>query len=128
MNEQHKQWLIYAEDDLRFAEVGLKENFYTQVCFHAQQTIEKCLKGTLIALNRTYPKSHNLLELAKRLPELPLKDYYESLIIIDGYYIPIRYPDATPGGKPSGAPDKDEASAALDTAKKIWDIVTGFLS
>lgn len=128
MSGQHEEWLAYAEDDLRFAELGFKEGFYTQVCFHSQQTIEKSLKGTMVALKRIYPKSHNLLELAKKLPELSLEKYYEELTIIDGYYIPIRYPDATPGTKASGQPNKTEAGDALNTARKIWDIVSRFLS
>lgn len=128
MNAQHKEWLARAENDLQFAQIGLKEGFYAQVCFLSQQVIEKCLKGTLVALNRTYPKSHSLKELAGQVPELNLKNFYESLTIIDGYYTPIRYPDAQPGSKTSGPPNKMEADTALKTAQKIWNIVVKYLS
>ena len=127
MSEQYKQWLQHARDDLKFAFLGLKNNFYTQVCFLSQQVIEKSLKGALVAFDRPYPKSHNLRELAKKLPELSLKDYIGSITIIDSYYTPIRYPDTSAGMKSSGPPNKKEAKQAYDTAKEIYNYVLHFL-
>lgn len=123
----HEEWLDKAEDDLRFAEIGLREAFYTQVCFLSQQSIEKTLKGALVSLNRSYPKIHSLRELAKKLSELDLKIFLEPLTLIDGYYVPLRYPDAAPGMKADGEPNKEEAGEALSTAKKIFDLVSEFL-
>lgn len=128
MTERHEEWLARAEDDLRFANVGLKEGFYAQVCFLSQQVIEKCLKGSLVALGRTYPKSHNLRELALKLPELSLNKYKEQLAIIDGYYVPLRYPDAVAGSTVSGPPTKDEAKRALALARKIFNTVSSFVA
>ncbi len=128
MSAPHEEWLTRAENDLRFAELGLREGFYSQVCFLSQQVVEKCFKGALVALGRSYPKSHSLRELASKLPELSLKKHVEALTILDGYYVPIRYPDAAPGMKAGGSPNKGEASAALDTARAIWDIVAKHLS
>ncbi|MFA4974728.1 MAG: HEPN domain-containing protein [bacterium] len=128
MSAPHEEWLTRAENDLRFAELGLREGFYSQVCFLSQQVVEKCFKGMLVALGRSYPKSHSLRELASKLPELSLKKHSEALTILDGYYVPIRYPDAAPGMKAGGAPNKGEARVAIDTARAIWDIVTKYLS
>lgn len=128
MIEQHEEWLDRAEDDLKFAEVGLREEFFAQVCFHSQQCIEKCLKATLVSLGRPYPKSHNLQELMQKLPELKLDQWLEGISIIDGYYVPIRYPDAMPGMKSSGPPNREEAKDALDVAEKVFGEVTRFLS
>jgi len=128
MSGRHEEWLSKAENDLQFAEVGLKEGFYAQVCFLSQQAIEKSLKGAMVALGRSYPKSHNLMELSKKLPELSLKKYAEHVAIIDGYYVPLRYPDAMPGTKASGAPNKAEAAQALSIARKIFSFVSEFLT
>ncbi|MBI4125808.1 MAG: HEPN domain-containing protein [Deltaproteobacteria bacterium] len=128
MQKPHDEWLAKAEDDLQFARVGLKEGFYSQVCTLAQQTIEKSLKGTLVARQRPYPKNHSLRELAKKLPELKLDWWMESLTIIDGYYVPLRYPDAAAGTKASGPPNEEEAKEALKTAEEIFGHVGAFLS
>lgn len=128
MSGRHEEWLARAEDDLKFAGVGFEQGFYSQVCFLSQQVIEKSLKGSLVAYGRSYPKSHNLRELAKKLPELSLKEYSEQLTVIDGYYVPIRYPDAAPGMKASGPPNMREAEEALETAKNIYTFVREFLS
>lgn len=123
MSGPHSEWFDRAENDIQFAEVGLREGFHAQVCFLSQQAIEKLLKGSLVILDRPYPKSHNLRELAKLLPELKMKEHYESLTIIDGYYVPIRYPDGIPGSTPAGSPNRSEAESALETAREIWNLV-----
>ncbi len=45
MNENSKRWLYFAYEDLRVAELVWGQAIYNQVCFHAQQCIEKALKG-----------------------------------------------------------------------------------
>ena len=127
MNEELDHWLARAEDDLRFAEVGLREQFFAQVCFLSQQCIEKCLKGALVALDRSYPKSHNLRALRKLVPELALDPWRMAIDIIDGYYVPLRYPDALPGMKSSGPPNESEAKEALTTAQEIFSLTATFL-
>lgn len=127
MSGPHEEWLEKAEDDLKFAEIGLKEGFCAQVCFLSQQAIEKCLKGTLVFLGRSYPKVHGLRELSKLIPELDLKEWATALTIIDGYYVPLRYPDAAAGSKASGPPSKEEAGEALKTAEAVSEQVKRFL-
>ena len=61
--KEHEEWLDRAESDLRFAQVGMREDFYTHVCFLCQQTVEKALKGYLIFKARKYPRIHLLLDL-----------------------------------------------------------------
>ncbi|OGQ46508.1 MAG: hypothetical protein A3H42_03735 [Deltaproteobacteria bacterium RIFCSPLOWO2_02_FULL_46_8] len=124
MKKPHEDWLSYAEDDLKFAQLGLKEGFYTQVCFHSQQGIEKSLKGYLVFQKKNYPKTHGLLELARLMPELGLKEMQSQLALVEDYYVPVRYPDTAAGMKSSGPPNLEEATEALQTAKKVFEIVT----
>ena len=49
MTGQHDPWFASAKEDLDFAEVGLEHEYFSQVCFLAQQSSEKALKGLLIA-------------------------------------------------------------------------------
>ena len=44
MSEDSDRWLIFAEEDLRIAELALPHGIYNQVCFHAQQCAEKAIK------------------------------------------------------------------------------------
>ena len=127
MKKAHEEWLERAQDDLRFAEVGLRERFYSQVCFLSQQAIEKCLKGALVFSKRPYPKSHSLGELSRKLPEMHLEVWREKLAILDGYYVPLRYPDAAPGTTQSGAPNKKEATEAFTTAEEIFQAVARYV-
>ena len=57
-----KEWLVYAEMDLASAEFLLA--MYPQpiaiICYHCQQSAEKCLKGLLSLKNQTSPKTHDL--------------------------------------------------------------------
>ena len=127
MSGAHEEWFAKAENDLKFAELGLKEGFCAQVCFLSQQAIEKALKGVMVALGRSYPKSHNLLELSKKLPELDLAKHLPEIAIIDGYYVPLRYPDAAPGMKASGEPSNEEAARALACARGVFNAATEFV-
>lgn len=44
MTEPHK-WLEFAHEDLVLAEAAFEKQIDNQVCFHAQQGVEKALKG-----------------------------------------------------------------------------------
>jgi hypothetical protein len=57
--------LAYAEDDLRMARLGLEEGIYNQVCFHAQQCVEKCLKALLAKEGGLVPRTHKVDDLWK---------------------------------------------------------------
>ena len=123
--QPHEQWLTRAEDDLSFAQLGLRENYFSQVCFLSQQVVEKCFKAFLLAKGRTYPRLHKVIELAALCPEMQedLEPLKTELKLIDEFYIPTRYPDAIPGGLPGGAPSADDAALALQTANAILGLV-----
>jgi len=66
-----RQWVIKAENDLRNAEhtLTLKENCpYDTVCFHAQQCVEKYLKGLLTFAGVDFPKIHDIGEIIRLVP------------------------------------------------------------
>lgn len=92
-----QQWVIKAENDLKAAEhlLTLKDDCPTEVvCFHAQQGVEKYLKALLTLLDIDFPKSHDLGELLKLLPQdksVPLT-IHEAEKLTD-YAVSARYPD-----------------------------------
>ena len=92
--QPHEQWLARAEDDLSFAQLGLRENYVSQVCFLSQQVVEKAFKAFLLAKGRPYPRLHKVIELANLCVELekdldPLKN---DLKLLDEFYIPTDTP------------------------------------
>jgi len=125
MSEAIERWLAFAQEDMRMAELALKEGIYNQTCFHSQQCVEKAMKGALIHhQGETLPRTHSIADLLRLLPEAWFSDARADLIeTMDDYYIPTRYPDALPGTLPEGLPGKPEAEEAIVLARKVVEEV-----
>ena len=121
--EEGLKWLEFAREDIRMAELAMGEGIYNQVCFHAQQCVEKSLKAILAAEGRDIPRTHKVVDL---IPEVnavvgeDLFERFEGIEILDQYYIPTRYPDAVLGVLPEGMPGEREAAEALEFARGVW--------
>jgi len=93
-----REWIAYADDDLRFAHIGLtlpgeQRPPYHLVAYHAQQCAERYLKAYLVCLGIDFPRTHNistLLELCSDHGEWPLtlRDAEE----LTDYAVASRYP------------------------------------
>ena len=120
-----QQWIIKAEGDLKAAEhlLTLKDDCPTEVvCFHAQQGVEKYLKALLTLLDINFPKSHDLGELLKLLPQdknIPLT-IHEAEKLTD-YAVSARYPDD------AESLSLLEAAEACEIAKRISSAVRACL-
>ena len=120
-----QQWVIKADSDLKAVEhlLTLKGDCPTEVvCFHAQQGVEKYLKALLTLLDVYFPKSHDLGELLKLLPQdksVPLT-IHEAEQLTD-YAVSARYPDDT-----EIIPIL-EAIEAGEIAKRVSSAVRGYL-
>jgi len=123
MNEASR-WLTFARQDLRVAELVLREGIYNQACFHAQQCVEKALKA-LISHSRASapPKTHDITDLVNFLPADWLGDMKNDLLKLDDFYIPTRYPDALPGMLPEGLPLRSDAEEAVRLARTLLERV-----
>lgn len=121
MNETANRWLTFAREDLQVAEVVLAEGIYNQVCFHAQQCVEKALKAALLRQGHVPPRTHSITDLLSLFPQDWLADLRDDLGGLDDFYIPTRYPDALPGTLPEGLPGEIEAEEALTLARAVLD-------
>jgi HEPN domain-containing protein len=65
-----KEWVTKAENDLKSASyiLKMKDCPVDNVCFNAQQCVEKYLKALLITQGLKFPKTHDLGELLVLLP------------------------------------------------------------
>jgi len=102
-----RRWLEKAENDLLTATTLLKLGRQCPtdtVCFHAQQCIEKYLKGLLVWRSRSFPKTHDLTALMGLLaaadrPELSADEQemltrYATVMRYPGDYAPISLAEA----------------------------------
>lgn len=121
MSKASERWWQLAADDLRVAELVLREGIYHQACFHAQQCVEKALKGVLVhSSDVAPPRTHSIADLLTRVPPGWFSDLREPLAeTMDQYYIPTRYPDALPGSFPEGLPGKEDAEEAVLLASRV---------
>ena len=116
-----ERWRRQAANDLDFARIALRERFYAQACFIAQQAAEKAAKAIAYGLGERTVIGHSLVTLISRYgdraPEL--KDLRELAGILDQYYVPTRYPNGLAGGVPFEAFGESQAAAAVDAADRF---------
>lgn len=115
-----KDWLLFAENDLKTAKAALADDIPSNACFMAQQTVEKSLKGLIFSNEQDIPKTHDLLFLLRRGG---LTQFKEECLFLDKFYMPTRYPDAVIGSLPEGLPDKTKAKQAVEYAEQILSFI-----
>jgi HEPN domain-containing protein len=108
-------WLLKAESDLAAAgRVTDGDGPYDTACFHAQQAVEKLLKGFLAFRDQAFPHTHNLEELLGLCvavePGLCLEDV--DLAELTPYAVEMRY-------DLEFWPDRATARTALELALKV---------
>lgn len=113
-NNKYKDWLSFANEDIAMVKLAMEDQIYNQVCFHAQQVVEKSLKAFLKAKKGTVPKVHNLIELFNLCLNMESKfeSIREACEYLNRFYAPTRYPDAFPGSLKERLPNVDEAKSA----------------
>ncbi|MBI1880761.1 MAG: HEPN domain-containing protein [Chloroflexi bacterium] len=122
MKDKHdlvRGWLAKAASDLATANLILDSTGpYDTACFHAQQAIEKMLKGILAFYELPTPRIHDLEELqrlvleAQSLPELAGVD----LTQVTDYAVAVRYDFEF-------WPDQEVAAAAVTLAEQVQRII-----
>lgn len=120
-----EHWLKFVNDDLRSAEILLREAIFNMVCFHSQQAVEKSLKSFLRHHNQNIPFIHILEELCKRCVKIDptFSSLLDDCMALDIFYQPTRYPEAPAGSLPEGMPNQEQAEATLQRAKNIFEFV-----
>ena len=119
------EWLERANDDLRAAELLLQQTELSNiVAFHAQQAVEKYLKGFLVAFGIKPKKIHTTATLTKQCAEInrQFRDFVDKCKMLDRYYIPPRYPVG-----PVLTYRKEEAQKAIETMEEIINIIKEML-
>ena len=91
-----EEWLKHAHSDLKLAQLGRRNEgvLHEQVCFHAQQTVEKTLKAVLLFCNIDFPLTHDLEELIDILERagISLPQEIRDIGTLTPYAVETRYP------------------------------------
>jgi len=105
-----EKWVSYAEEDWRYALLGL-ETLPRPAVWSLQQAAEKYLKAVLPHLDKEPPRTHDLLYLLKRIEENPTPELLEAAALLNLYGPTRRYPGDLPEVRTDEAM---EAKAAAD--------------
>jgi HEPN domain-containing protein len=95
-----REWLAKADNDLKAAAHTLtlgKECPTDTVCYHAQQCVEKHIKGLLVFRAISFPRTHDIAVLRTLLPRR-LRPKMEKKVqeSMTSYAAEMRYPGAGP--------------------------------
>ena len=99
MENDYKIWLDRAKSSLKISKTKREDDiFYEDLCFQAQQAVEKALKGLLIFYSVEPEKTHNLVTLIKALSKYTdVPEEINETAVLNDYAVQTRYPgDYTP--------------------------------
>lgn len=98
-------------------ELGGDPSLAADVVFHAQQAVEKAIKGFLAWHDRPFRKTHDIGEVGALCAEIDpsLLGILDRATPLTEYAWRFRYP-----GEPD-EPSKEEASQALALAREVYD-------
>ncbi|GAB6064842.1 HEPN domain-containing protein [Deferrisoma palaeochoriense] len=119
--EEGLRWWEQAREDLRWAEHLAREGGYHLACFLAQQVAEKALKAVRYAEGAEIVLGHSVERLTRELGERHpgIREPARRWSVLDGYYIPTRYPNGLPAGIPARVYDRDTAERAVALAREV---------
>ena len=120
MPDRSPDWLRQAERDLEQAEDSARANRHEWACFAAQQGAEKAVK----ALHLRFGQEAWGHVVARLLQDLPAIITIPALLVdkahvLDGYYIPARYPNGHPAGAPLEHYGALQSQEAIRYAREI---------
>ena len=120
MAERSADWIKQAKRDLEMAKKARESGYYEWTCFIAQQAAEKAVKAVYQAQGGS-AMGHGIGSLIRGLEEKlhPTGEIIRSARMLDGYYIPSRYPDGMAHGSPADHFNREDADGAIRSAGEI---------
>ena len=114
-------FMMQVGQDLRTAQVNLLAELYPQACFMSQQSAEKALKALAYYRGDRYVTGHSLIGLVQQIEDTypEVSTLMRSLMRLNQYYIPTRYPDVLAGTAPLECYDREQAEEAVSFAEEM---------
>jgi len=115
--EMANEWLQRAKSSMARAKAGRisSEVLYEDLCFDAQQAVEKALKSLCVSYEIVFPKTHDIAYLIELLEKgnVTVPDNVQNAKILTGYAVESRYPgDYEPV-------DEEDYFKAIEIAEKV---------
>ncbi len=114
-------WYKYAKEDYKTIKVLAGKKLTRSVLFHAQQFVEKTIKGIIYEKDDMPPKTHELVVLFRK-GGITLKEFdleYEEVQFLNSVYIETRYPPDF-GLLPGGEPSEEDEKYAIQIVDKFY--------
>lgn len=127
--DEGKRWLEQAQEDLKWADDLARRGGYHIACFLAQQVGGKALKAFLFARGEEVVLGHSVERLCAEAGQWESR-FHENVgrwAILDGYYIPTRYPNSLPDSIPARVYTRSAAAEAVHLAGEVVTFVRGLL-
>ncbi len=120
MANRARDWFKQALRDLEQAEDSRRMRRHEWACFAAHQAAEKAVKALHLHLGQE-ARGHVIARLLRDLPETVVVDaaLADKARVLDGYYIPTRYPNGHPEGAPFEHYGALQSKEALAYAREI---------
>ncbi|RPJ55253.1 MAG: HEPN domain-containing protein [Acidobacteria bacterium] len=116
-----RDWFEQASRDLGRAEIDIRYEYWEWACFTAQQAAEKAVKALLMKQGFGI-RGHGITSLLKAAEQEQFtvpEQLVEMGQLLDAYYIPTRYPNGFPSGKPGDYYNRRKAEEAVNAAREI---------
>ena len=129
-NEEGMRWLEQAIEDLRWTKDLADRGGYHIACFLAQQVSEKALKAFFYAKGEEIVLGHSVERLCASAAHFDpiFSEKAKRWALLDGYYIPTRYPNSLPDSIPARIYTEGAAKEAAQLAQEVVDFVKGLIA
>jgi len=119
--DEGKRWLDQASEDLKWAKDLAERGGFHIACFLAQQIGEKALKAFLYAQGEEIVLGHSIERLTSEAARYDAEflEKAKTWSILDGYYVPTRYPNSLPDSIPARVFTRDAAKESVRLATEI---------
>jgi HEPN domain-containing protein len=127
--QEGERWLSQAAEDLKWTKLLAEQGGWHLACFLSQQVTEKALKAFLYAQGEEIVLGHSVARLCADAAEYNM-DFSEKAkrwSLLDGYYIPTRYPNGLPDGIPAEVFTEEAAKSAVALAEEAVNYVKGLI-
>lgn len=119
MRDEAKQWLMFAEENLKSAKILHTNQLFNPCLQNIQQAVEKALKSILIEKSLKLRRTHSISELRNILLantiDLDLNE--EECEYLDSIYLPSKYPLGA--ALPGFVPDENICQTGIAIAETI---------
>ncbi len=123
-SDDPKKWILRASSNLNLSKSQQPGIFLEDLCFNAQQAVEKAIKAVLIKYDIDFPYTHNIAELLTLFQKSghELTEFLMQSAGLTLYAVSTRYPYVS-----SSPVEQEEYEQAVMIAEKVVHWAEGII-